>query len=75
MPKFIVPITRDCTETTNVDVEAVNVEEAVDKALAEVEQSPQDFDFVLDDGSGADAPYFAGDDDYESVEEQTNEAL
>ncbi len=69
MPKFIVPITRNCTETTNVDVEADTVEEAVEKALDEVRDDSTAFDFVYDDGSGGcDDPYFAGDDDYDAVE-------
>jgi hypothetical protein len=68
MPKFLVPITRDTTETTMVDVVADNPRHAVSLALDEVYQTPQDFDFTPDDCSGGD-PYFAGGSDLESVEE------
>lgn len=69
MPKFLVPVTRDCTETTVVDVEAETVEKAVALAVGEVRQRHWEFSFTPDDGSGFEDPYFAGDDDYEAVEE------
>lgn len=62
--KYSVPITRDCTETTNIDVEADSPEDARDKALAEAGESPHDFEWVADECSGNQAePYFSGDDD------------
>lgn len=70
MPKFNVPVTRECTQTTMVDVEAANVEEAVAKAVEEASSEHYNFEWTLDDNSGdSNEPYFAGDDDYESVEE------
>jgi hypothetical protein len=69
MPKFLVPITRDITETTMVDVEAATALEARDKAFDEVTQFPQDFDFVVDDGNVGSDPYYAGDDDLEAIEQ------
>lgn len=68
--KYLVPITRDCTETTNIDVEANSPEEARDKALEEANESPGNFDWTADECSGNQAdPYFAGDDDLDAIEE------
>ena len=68
--RYNVPITRDCTETTIVDVEADSPEEARDKALAEAEASPEEFEWTADECSGNQAePYFAGDDDLDAIEE------
>lgn len=67
MPKYLVPITRDVTETTYVDVEASSPLEARELALSEVVDAPYNFDFILDDCSGGD-PYFAGGDDLEAIE-------
>lgn len=72
--KFTVPITRDTTETTMVDVEAATALEARDKALLEVQQYPERFEFTPDDCTGGE-PYFAGDDDLESIEEDEAELL
>ena len=70
MPKFLVPITRDCTETTMVDVVAKNAEAARDAALAEAIQSPENFDWTHDDCSGNQSePYFAGGIDVDEIEE------
>jgi hypothetical protein len=69
MPKYLVPVTREATETTMVDVSARSRREAVDKAVAEASAKPWEFDWVADDNSGDQSdPYFAGDDDFESVE-------
>jgi hypothetical protein len=72
MPKFLVPITRDITETTWVDVEAASALEARDKALDEVLADPYNFNFTVDDGQLGGEPYFAGDDDLESIEEEVD---
>lgn len=62
MNRYLVPVTRNCTETTHVDVEASSVEEAMEKALVEASRKPWDFDWVYDDGSGGgDEPYIADD--------------
>lgn len=69
MPKYLVPVTRNCTETTNVDVEAANAEEAMEKALDEVRENEGNFNWVYDDGSGGgDEPYIA-DDNPDNIEE------
>lgn len=68
MPKFTVPITRDCTETTMVDVIAENATGARDLALVEAVRTPEAFEWVADECSGNQAePYFAGGDDLEAI--------
>ena len=63
MSKFNVIVTRDCTESTTVDVIAADRQEASAKAQAEARAHPSRFDWVHDDGSGGfDVPYVAGGD-------------
>lgn len=72
--KYRIPITRDCTETTWVDVEAVDAKAARDAALEEASQSPEAFEWVADDCSGGQSePYFAGDDDLDAIEQAEQE--
>lgn len=52
MPKFNVIVTRDCTESTVVDVEAIDAAHAKELALAEAMSSPHDFEWKPDDFSG-----------------------
>lgn len=75
MPKFIVPITRDCTETTTWTVEADSPEEAVELALEKVGQFGQTGMMLWerDDCTNLERHvYFAGDTDYSAVEELTD---
>jgi hypothetical protein len=63
MAKFNILVTRDCTETTTVDVEAVTLEEAKAKALEEANNEPWSFEWVHDDNSGDQSePYVTGSD-------------
>lgn len=66
MPKFAVPVTIDTTMTATIEVEADSVEEAVEAALAQARETPPAYEH--DEGNPA-RPYFAGDGDYEAVEE------
>lgn len=52
MPKFNVLVTRDCTESTVVDVEAATEAQARKQAWREIMNGPGNFDWVVDDGSG-----------------------
>lgn len=64
MPKYNVLVTRDCTESTTVDVEADDPEEAKEKALNEALYRGHLFDWTPDDGSGGgDTPYLADEDE------------
>lgn len=68
MPKFIVPITRDCTETTAWTVEADTVEEAVREALYKVRCYEHLLTWERDDCTNLERHvYFAGDTDYSAV--------
>ena len=68
MPKFKALITRDCTESVEIEIEAPNKGLAIVRAL---EKARADFSLVWvpNDGSG-DEPYF-GDED-EDVQEITD---
>ena len=59
MPKFNVTITRDCTESVELDVEADTREAAIEAALTEAQDSA-DLNWVADDGGTWGDPYFAG---------------
>ena len=56
---YSVNVTRDLTETTQVEVTARTPEEANEQALALVEAEPWEFEFELDDGRGE--PYLGDD--------------
>lgn len=58
MAKFNVLVTRDCTESTIVDVEADSPEEARELALEEARNAAANFDWTRDECS-EDAPYLA----------------
>jgi hypothetical protein len=75
MPKFRVPITRDCTETTYWIAEADTVEEAVSQALDKVRQFGQTGMMLWerDDCTNLERHvYFAGDNDLEEIDEPAN---
>lgn len=67
MPRYSVCVTRDVTESTFEEVEADSPEEAKEKALANVQAEPWDFDWTLDDGNIGGEPYLASDEDPEVV--------
>ena len=69
MPKFLVPITRDVTETATIEVNANSAHDARDIALFQVTRAPHDYQWEPDDGNVGSDPYFAGDDDLEAIEE------
>jgi hypothetical protein len=71
MPKFIVPVTRDVTETALVEVVAENRETAVAEALAVVTMAETYIpEWERDDCTNLEREvYFAGGDDYSAVEE------
>ena len=50
MPKYTVIITRDITESTVIEVEALNTEAAYDEALTRL-QDAVDTEWQTDDGS------------------------
>jgi hypothetical protein len=58
--KYLVRVTSDTTVSTMVDVEADSKEEAEDKAYQEANNSPENFDWVQDEGNAL-QPYLAGD--------------
>jgi hypothetical protein len=62
MPKFNVLVTRDTTESTVVDVEADDAEQAKENALHEARLSPENFDWTPDDCMGGE-PYLADPDE------------
>jgi hypothetical protein len=69
MKRYRLLVTRNCTESTVVDVSALDKQSAQDKALAEAQSFPERFTWTLDDGSGGcDLPYL-GDDSLDAVEE------
>lgn len=75
MPKFNIPVTRDCTETTMVDVEAATVEDAIHEALVEANDEPWKFDWTHDDNSGdQNVAEFVGDPDEIEPEEEEGSA-
>jgi len=66
MMKFKVLVTRDCTESVSVEVEADSRDEAAGKACSKA-YGDYDLEWTYNDGSGSDYPYL-GDED-EDVEE------
>jgi len=69
MAKYLVTVTRDCTESTRVDVEAKDASAARTAALEETNLHPERFTWVQDECSGSNAePYLADPDG--CVEEQ-----
>lgn len=55
MARYYVTVTRDCTETTVVDVEADGPDEAEANALDEAGSHPSRFDWVRDECSEGEA--------------------
>jgi hypothetical protein len=70
--KFRVPITRDVTVTTHIIVNAKSAGHAVEVAERYAQLSPEKLNWELDDCTGG-MPYFAGDDDLDTVEEVTDD--
>lgn len=67
MPHYRVFVTRDCTETAEIVVEADSVEEANEKALRLAQQHPQACEWDFDEGNECNhSPYLP---DPESTEE------
>lgn len=59
MPRYNVTITRDTTESVELDLEAPSREEAIEAALQEARDS-LDLNWVADDCGAWGDPYFAG---------------
>jgi hypothetical protein len=67
MTKYLVTVTRDCTESTTVEVEAASAEEARRLGRQEVANEPEGFNWVADECSGNfQEPYATGADEVES---------
>lgn len=70
MPNFIVPVTRDVTETANVEVVAATPERAAQIALTRFYTDRNSLKFELDDCVGGE-PYIADLDSIEEVSQST----
>lgn len=71
-PTYRVPITRDVTETTYIEVQSETPETAVRAALNHARCCPHLLTWDIDEGNVNEKPYFAGMTDYSAVEDVTH---